>query len=143
LPTIVATLPTFAPIATASRNGTGSRPIASAASITSGVRSRQTVSFTNSAESAPDSPTTSTSSVRGACDQRRACPPSHRKKPASRRWAITIIIPNRSARVWKSIAAIASRGVRTPNPTMAVAPTSVAPVRSRRRGRSDPKLRTR
>lgn len=124
LPTMVATLPTLAPMATARRNGTGGYPSPAVASSTSGVSSRQIVSFTNSAERTPATTTPSVSSVRGACARTSVRAASQRKNPARRRCATTTIMPNSSARVWKSTAATACAGVSTPAATIAV--TAVA-----------------
>src|SRR5262245_7894165 len=143
LPTTVATLPAFAPIASAIRNGTGASPACAASSSTSGVSSTHTVSLTTSADRTPESSVVSTSSTRGdrvAPSTRATAQP---KKPASRRFAATTIMPNRSASVPMSIADAACAGLTMPSATMSVAPTSVAPARSSLSGGRAPRPSTR
>ncbi|PYM80152.1 MAG: hypothetical protein DME13_23755, partial [Candidatus Rokuibacteriota bacterium] len=50
------------------------------------------------------------------------------KKPDSRRYAVTTIIPNSSTRVWASTAATAWSHRITPPTTMIVAPMIAIPV---------------
>jgi len=104
LPVIVATLPMFDAVATANRYGMGLRLTPTMISSTSGVITKQIVSFTKKAESVPDASTMATSSVKG----RRTCVAiqsvTRRKKPETRRLATTIIMPSKSVMVSKSIA---------------------------------------
>jgi len=104
LPVIVATLPIFDAVATASRYGMGWRLTAVTSSSTSGVITKQIVSFTKKAESVPDASAMATSSASG----RRTCVAiqsvTRRKKPQTRRLATTIIMPSKSVMVSKSIA---------------------------------------
>ena len=70
LPVIVATLPMFEPVASASSRGTGERR-RRATSMTIGVNTRQIVSLTNSAESTPAAATTTANEQRRVRDARR------------------------------------------------------------------------
>ena len=58
LPVIVATLPMFDAVATASRYGTGASPSRRAMCRTNGVITRHTMSLTRNAESTPQVKTT-------------------------------------------------------------------------------------
>jgi len=63
------------------------------------------------------------------------------KKPERRRYAVTIIMPKRSTRVWASTEATASSQPITPETTMAVAPMIATPVRSTRKPGTLPRPR--
>jgi hypothetical protein len=58
LPVMVATLPTFDAVATATRYGTGGRPRRRAMCNTNGVMTRHTMSFTRNADNKPQVKTT-------------------------------------------------------------------------------------
>ena len=105
LPVMVATLPMFEAVASASRYGSGRWPRAIAISMTIGVKIRQMVSLTKSAERMPLTNTTATSSSRGSWTRCATARTTSRKKPAMRRCAISTIIPNSRISVRKSIAA--------------------------------------
>jgi hypothetical protein len=104
LPVIVAALPTFEAIATASRYGTGLRRSERVTSITIGVITRHTASLTRNAEKAAAVIATVASRMKGEW----ACNSTHlvisRKKPDSRKCATTIIMPSKSASVSRLIA---------------------------------------
>ena len=93
-PVMVATLPTLAPMATASRYGTGLRFRVEVTSSTSGVSTRHIVSLTNRAEKNPETKTIAASSRMGRWARSTTCALTARKNPDRRRFATTIIIPN-------------------------------------------------
>ncbi len=85
LPTTVSALPTLAPIARAMRYGTGRTPSGARVASRTGVSIRQTVSLTNSAESAALPITTDTISCRRVRTRGSTQPAAHSKKPPSSR----------------------------------------------------------
>ena len=104
LPVIVATLPMFDAVASASRYGTARWPRDSATSIRIGVNTRQIVSFTKSADSTPVVNTTVTSSTAGCLTRTTIARATVLKNRASRRLAMSTIIPKSRMSVRKSIA---------------------------------------
>src|SRR5262245_64619521 len=107
-PVKVATLPTLAAVTSAIRYGTGGSASRRVASSTTGARTRHTTSLTKNAESTPDATTTVPSSIRGVRARRSAHVITSRKNPESRRYAVTLIIPNSSTKVGASTDATAS-----------------------------------
>ena len=72
---------------------------------------------------------TSASSARDVAACRTIQPPASRKKPESRKLALMIIIPSRSASVGRSIAANARSSGIAPAATSATAPASAIVAR--------------
>src|SRR5262249_51605052 len=132
-PVNVATLPKLAAVERASRYGTGASASWRVASSTTGASTRQTTSLTKNAESTPDATTTVPSSIRGVRARRSAHVITSRKKPESRRYAVTIIIANSSTSVGASTAATASAHGTAPETTITAAPMIATPVRSIRK----------
>jgi len=83
LPISVIALPTLAPVTSAIRYGTGFRRARSVARRTIGVKSRQIVSLTKSAERRPELTTSSTSIRRGVPERRRIHADTYSKNRAS------------------------------------------------------------
>jgi hypothetical protein len=129
LPTTVATEPTLAAVASATRNGTGGSDAAAASSTTSGVIASTMVSLRKTAESSPDAATTRASSWRGVRAEAATRCATSPKNPPSRRLALSTIIPSSSASVPRSTAANAAGSVSTRSPTRSVAPTSAIVAR--------------
>ena len=104
LPVIVAVEPTFDAIATASRYGSGLRPIARDSSSTSGASIRQMASFTRKAEKMPEVATTAHSRIKGRLARSNTQALAIAKKPESRRLATTIMMPSKRVMVSRSTA---------------------------------------
>ncbi len=99
---------------------------------------RQTVSFTSSAENAPEVNTIAHRSARGPDTERSTSALAQAKKPAAPRYVERIIIPSRRPSVSPFTAAAASAGESTPAATMRTAPRSAAAGRSTERNGSRP-----
>src|SRR5215813_422292 len=139
LPVKVATLPTFAAVTRAIRYGTGGNTSWRVASSTTGASTRHTTSFTKNADRTPEATTTAASSVRGVLARRSAQVITRRKNPERRRYAVTIIIPNRSTSVGASTEATASAQGTAPDTTITAAPMIATPVRSIRKPGTRPR----
>ena len=137
-PVSVATLPTLAAVASARRYGTGGSPSWRVASSTTGVRTRQTTSLTKKADRPPEATTTTASKPSGVRARRSAHVITRRKNPERRRYAVTIIIPNKRTSVAASTEATASAQGSAPEATIAAAPMIATPVRSTRKGGTRP-----
>ena len=129
LPTIVAVLPMFDPVASASRYGTGSWRRADARSRTSGVNATQMVSLTKTAERSPLAATTALRSAAGWCTRRLTQTTTRARMPVACSGATIAIIPKSRRIVRQSIASRAARGAIAPVAIMSAAPASAAPVR--------------
>ena len=131
-PVIVATLPTFAAMASASRCGFGSQPRRRVIASTSGVSAMHTTSLIMNADSAPL--TAVIAAARPTCEVTRFV--IHRatspKPPEISSAALITIIPKRSASVAPSIASCAFSSERPPTVTMSAPPMRAAASRSER-----------
>ena len=85
LPVMVIALPTLDASAIASRNGRGRSRSGRSAEITSGVKTRQTVSLMKSADNTPLSATIAAKSARGDLMRSTMCAAAHSKNPPSSR----------------------------------------------------------
>ena len=85
LPVSVATLPTLAAVARATRYGTGGNASRRVIPTTSGASTRQTTSFTKSAERPPATTMTAASRLRGVLAFRMVHSVTRLKNPESRR----------------------------------------------------------
>ena len=143
LPVRVATLPTLAAVARASRYGTGGSRSWRTTASTTGARTRQITSLTKSAERTPAARATTARSPSGPRAHRTAQCVTRWKKPESLRYAATTIMPKRSTSVLASTAATALSQGSTPATTITVAPMMATPVRSTRKPGSRPSARPR
>src|SRR5579864_1472394 len=113
LPVIVATLPIFEAVATASKNGSGCRRILLVRTKTKGTITKQTMSFTRNADRIPEVKITAGRNARG-CRCFSTASVVHSKKPERCRLPTISIMENSRTIVGKSIRRRASRGGHEP-----------------------------
>ena len=130
LPTSVATLPTFAEIATATRYGIGFTRKARALRTTTGVTSNAIVSFRTTADSA--AVVTMSQTRKEVCVFARAAirDETRSKNPQASSPDTRTIMPTRSRITSRLMAAIASAGVRIPRTSMSAPPSMATAGRS-------------
>src|SRR5712691_8209493 len=130
LPTSVATLPTFAEIATATRYGIGFTRSARALRTTTGVASNAIVSFRTTADNA--AVVTMSQTRKEVCVFARAAirDETRSKNPHASSPDTRTIMPTRSRITSRLIAAIASAGVRIPRTSMSAPPSMATAGRS-------------
>lgn len=130
LPTSVATLPVFAPVASASKNGSRGSFQQQIQSTTMGAPNTHTASFVTSAPATPE-PQKRSASKRPFVRARAASSGAARSKiPSIDRNAPMPITANSSTSVEWSTASRASAGVSAPSATTSTAPTSAPAGRS-------------
>ncbi len=132
LPVMVAVPPMLEAMASAKRKGTGFRPLARQWAMRRGVSTSTTASLTRKALATPVNATTTTSNCRADWARPRNSSARASVYPSCCSPAMMIIMPSSSAMVSQSMADTASRGVKTPNSTMATAPPNADAGRSTR-----------
>src|SRR3990172_1661610 len=131
LPTCVATLPTFAATATATRYGTGFTRRARVARTTTGVTRRAIVSFSTRADRKAVASMSHTRNEVWLRAREASREDTKSKKPHTSSPETRTIIPTRRRITSRLIAAIAPVGVRTPRTSMRAAPSIATAGRSR------------
>src|SRR5262249_21410921 len=142
LPVTVAALPMLDAVASARRYGSGRCRRASATSMTTGVNTRQIVSWRKSADSPPVTKTSASSTITGCVVRPLTRRTSAARPPASLRCATRTIMPKRSTSVRKLIAPTAASKPIAPVTSISTAPMIAAPVRSTRRPGARPMATT-
>ena len=126
-PTMVASPPTFAARTSAMTNGTGSIPSPSNTSTVSGTMKSATVTISRSeANPAVMSGKRTYMRTGWASTNLARCSPTHSKNPASRSDEAMMNIPSKTPSACQLIAEARSDSVRTPVPTIKVAPRTAA-----------------
>ena len=131
LPVTESTEPTLAPIARPMRYGVGRTRSGPSAASSTGVTTRQIVSFTKNADNSPPPTTTPRSRRSGVRARRSTHSAAHSKNFPTSRYPTISMRPRRNTSTSKSMAAYASWRESTPPTTIATAPSRLAAGRFR------------